>query len=644
MARWNAADGLVHFLFADEDQYILDSMIRLNLADYLYHELRRRGFGRIAFVDGRGGSYYVRVFNRPSLQWFQDQQKGLFGLGHKAQEYTPSRGGMRIACGAEQLRRMQKAADKAAAVWAAEAFYEVYGGRAEELEEQILNNRHRKNLIIVRSSTTAEDSFAFFTDPQGIFQASGSRGALFPEVVSAFMEDDPADEGCYVKFLRLLDDRGACLNQFTRQAVKRAVDCVVWTDRPGGETGAAADADLIASFIWRWYHDRKVQRKYPSVLSENLHHSYGLLCRDIRRQWPRLAEAAGEAGSGTGLFGQIKLAKPIRELGVISESLLVRYLPEPNPAAAESEDTKAASYEETNERLRETLRKPRKSLPAKEDEIVLRRFIDRMRTAMQKGDSATVSRVENCVVDMVTGGFGDGERAKLRRDYHEQLTAGSASLFDAENDVRQDEEKRDALWARARELHRRMKEEKDRKHLDETGEQLIKARIGSLGKQIRNYDLIINRKKEVGLDLANRIVQLEQAEEILRNQTTAEAVRAAVAVLGTLTEKIKQGVKLEKETKDADVPELNLEQLFEKEDAESLAAEPVPEQETAADPGALPEFPEDTSLWDEIRTSEKKDEKMSEELASFSFDDDSGSTAGGKPAAEQLKSILDNYY
>ena len=86
MARWNAADGLVHFLFADEDQYILDSMIRLNLADYLYHELRRRGFGRIAFVDGRGGSYYVRVFNKPSLQWFQDQHKGLFGLGHKAQE------------------------------------------------------------------------------------------------------------------------------------------------------------------------------------------------------------------------------------------------------------------------------------------------------------------------------------------------------------------------------------------------------------------------------------------------------------------------------------------------------------------------------------------------------------------------------
>ena len=39
MEKFRAQEGLIHFVFGNEDTYILDSMVQLNLTDYLYYEL-----------------------------------------------------------------------------------------------------------------------------------------------------------------------------------------------------------------------------------------------------------------------------------------------------------------------------------------------------------------------------------------------------------------------------------------------------------------------------------------------------------------------------------------------------------------------------------------------------------------------------
>ena len=52
MGCFESQNGLVQFVFANEDAYFLDSMIRLNLRDYLCHELSRQGYSRIFFIEG----------------------------------------------------------------------------------------------------------------------------------------------------------------------------------------------------------------------------------------------------------------------------------------------------------------------------------------------------------------------------------------------------------------------------------------------------------------------------------------------------------------------------------------------------------------------------------------------------------------
>ena len=86
MTAWNVQDGLFHFLFANEDRYILDSMVCVNLTDYLRHELSELHMDKILFVEGAQGSFAVRVFNQSVWQWCAEQIRGPLGLGLKGSQ------------------------------------------------------------------------------------------------------------------------------------------------------------------------------------------------------------------------------------------------------------------------------------------------------------------------------------------------------------------------------------------------------------------------------------------------------------------------------------------------------------------------------------------------------------------------------
>ena len=51
MERFDSEKGLIHLVFANhEDTYYLDSLVKLNLWQYLYSQLRQQGYKGIYFI------------------------------------------------------------------------------------------------------------------------------------------------------------------------------------------------------------------------------------------------------------------------------------------------------------------------------------------------------------------------------------------------------------------------------------------------------------------------------------------------------------------------------------------------------------------------------------------------------------------
>ncbi len=529
MTAWNVQDGLFHFLFANEDRYILDSMVCVNLTDYLRHELSELHMDKILFVEGAQGSFAVRVFNQSVWQWCADQIRGPLGLGLKgSQTYQPDPDGCSISCTADQIRKLPVQSEHTAFVFMLETFAELYRAREGELRQLVQFNGSRRNLMILRAGVTAESSQRILSDHGGIFQSTSGENAIFPAVVSAFQNADLADEGCYELLRRSLGGRYVFLNRFSKEAVTRAVRYTAWIERKDEDGLTDNEIDRIGSFVWRWFHDADLQSEKEGMFSENDLCSYQLLARDLSRFWTIIAEAAMETDL------QKPVVHPIPDAGVISDGMLVRYLPDTRYIWPDDQKRKLA-YRTVTARLRRTLRKPRAAKMDQKAEEHLRRFIDQMKIAMKKGDTATVGRIETCINDVIRRKYACDDASKLYWDYHDSLIAESGRVFEIEQSIRMDEYKRNQIQSQRDAVIDRIESVPA-----ETSEHLhLQERAINLHKEIEIYTLLINRKREDSLAACSRIVKMEQQEELLRHQISAETAQQAEKILVKLTEQIR---------------------------------------------------------------------------------------------------------
>ena len=186
-------------------------------------------------------------------------------------------------------------------------------------------------------------------------------------------------------------------------------------------------------------------------------------------------------------------------------------------------------------RLRRTLRKPRAAKMDQKAEEHLRRFIDQMKIAMKKGDTATVGRIETCINDVIRRKYACDDASKLYWDYHDSLIAESGRVFEIEQSIRMDEYKRNQIQSQRDAVIDRIESVPA-----ETSEHLhLQERAINLHKEIEIYTLLINRKREDSLAACSRIVKMEQQEELLRHQISAETAQQAEKILVKLTEQIR---------------------------------------------------------------------------------------------------------
>ncbi|MBR2189802.1 MAG: hypothetical protein IJ860_10435 [Eubacterium sp.] len=536
MNRWNTQDGLFHFLFANEDRYILDSMVSLNLTDYLRRELTKRHFQDILFIEGLQGSFIVRVFNERTWRWVTEQIKGLFGFGLKGgAEYHVNPGGCRIQCSADQIRKLPAQATGTAFVFAIDTFSEIYRGRAEELDVLRQSNAHRKNVIILRASTTAEDSQPLLTDPDGIFQAKTAHGDLFPAVVSAFQNEDLADEGCYVLLGKTLGNRCVFLNEFTHGAIRKVIRYVAWVVREDVDHLTPEQTEKLDQFIFRWYHDADLQVQRQELFSQNHHNQYALLGRELARNWDKITEAARNTRADSVIVNRI------HELGVISEQMIVKYTPEIR-YEWQYDPKRQIEYRAVTSRVRRLLQKPRRVKPDPEAEKYLRGYIDHMNAAIKLGDTETVYCAERCIEEAVARKFDCGEGTFVYWNCDESQLKEYERLFQCGRKFRELQDEQQQRRAEFSTLYRQIQQmregSEERKH--------AMVRIVDLNKDIERYDKLLTRNRLEEQDIENRIDDFAVAAELLRHKDSVEDAKRAGQLLQDLSVRIREAAEQEK--------------------------------------------------------------------------------------------------
>ena len=79
MRRFDAGDGLCHLVFANEDTYYLDSLLKLNLRQYLYYALKETGYEAVYFLSGEEGNLFLTFGDEASqllYERYTDQSVG----------------------------------------------------------------------------------------------------------------------------------------------------------------------------------------------------------------------------------------------------------------------------------------------------------------------------------------------------------------------------------------------------------------------------------------------------------------------------------------------------------------------------------------------------------------------------------------
>ena len=219
MGRFEAEAGLCHLVFANEDTYYLSSLLQLNLRQYLYYDLKSKGYGAVYFFSGESGSFSV-VFpdavSRSIYEGYEEQTAGqkfkTWLLGRKESPEDP---GTSVPCGDcgslfRRVLRIMKGEKKIAFVFQIETFYSLSDcpELIEKLSQSAGSNYNRGHIFLICAPVTAGGSSRLLTDAHGVF-----RSPLFPEIQRIFSsyknvqiyERLREELGQRVCFLNLLD-------------------------------------------------------------------------------------------------------------------------------------------------------------------------------------------------------------------------------------------------------------------------------------------------------------------------------------------------------------------------------------------------------------------------------------------------------
>lgn len=325
MADFQAAQGLVQLLFANEDTYITDGLVRLPLERYLYMRLKKAGYDKVLFfsdvnepiyrfLDVRSKNAYVEYRNHNKTAIFQsdandeiEQYNWCF-----VKRFKKTEGMMAL----NRVLDMLECYTNMAVVLPVEWFSRF--SNEETMKASLLkmnqNNYKRNNLLLVHFPVMAESSRAYFGSPDSIF-----RSALFPELAAAFRRSDKVFLCDALK--QEMGERVTFLNELNYHELKNLVQYIYLNHVAAEER---FDIDKMVAFIWGWYHSDRLRFETEDVLPANEQRRMNVIYHALKERRTRdklcrvIAELEATRGDGNKGIREI-----IASIGINKEERLL---------------------------------------------------------------------------------------------------------------------------------------------------------------------------------------------------------------------------------------------------------------------------------------------------------------------------------
>lgn len=265
MEIFDAEKGLCHLVFANEDNYYLKSLIRLNLRQYLYCLLRQRGFSSVYFLNGDEDQFELTCGDAQSAALYGSyEEQGLFNLFRNRNRQGSGEQRLTIRDQREcwlRIVRMMKKEKRQALVITMEAFWQL--NACPDIVEMLCQlsdkNYNRGHLLLILSPPVAEASRAFLAAADGVFQSD-----LFPEIKEIFRTHKNIH--IYEKLKAELGDRVVCLNTLEWEQIYRMVLYHMLEVAPMFNDRFDRAYDY-ADIVWAWYHSSSFRNAAAGKIS-----------------------------------------------------------------------------------------------------------------------------------------------------------------------------------------------------------------------------------------------------------------------------------------------------------------------------------------------------------------------------------------
>lgn len=303
MKRFCAKDGYLHFLFAGEDDYYLDSLVRLDLGRYLYYCLKRAGYEAVYFLGREGDSLLVSMEDKNSLKEFpREGGKGFLGLKFPLSARTVTENGRSryelvlpdLEDWMERLGSLlRRKGDAYAFVVPIDLFFTLFRdeGRSRELAGMMKDDR-QNSIFLVTASLRADFSMDYLMREDGPFHSR-----LCPEVLR--ITGKARKVLLYEEMERELGSRYLVLNQLRKRDILRMLRyrMLICGKEPFLEEREMNDT---AELIWFWHHSPMFAAGEPELFPENEEHQLKVIAGALEQPgtWPEIRKKLAEIREG----------------------------------------------------------------------------------------------------------------------------------------------------------------------------------------------------------------------------------------------------------------------------------------------------------------------------------------------------------
>ena len=237
MSKFRAADGFIHFVFANQDNYYLNSLVCFNREHYIYYLLKQtKEYQKIFFVSVKEDT--IHTYDEESRKyWSKYNVDGFFGRRLLAEKLKDLVGDGR---------------QKSALVCSIEDFCQL--GEHEKLKNKLVEISQdkllRKMIIVLVAPLKDERNMEFLS--KGIYQSSH----LFPELRQVKTQ---------AELEQILDTRAVFLNPFEREQILRRLLYVILSKKKLNEELLDRVEDY-ADILYTWFASSsfrlKIIKKY----------------------------------------------------------------------------------------------------------------------------------------------------------------------------------------------------------------------------------------------------------------------------------------------------------------------------------------------------------------------------------------------